>query len=317
MKLPPFWTRDSRSWFAQAESTFHRSGIADTRLSFDLVLPALLEEVIKQLGGILHTVDDIADPYRALKTKLLSRFTPKPLYLCQRIINGGELGDRSPGQLMESMLALLPPGEPESMLFKTHFLNRLPADIRNHVAAAGFNNTASEMADIADTLWFASNSRQGGNKSSQAVASVQEDDENLEEAVVALSVQPKRPQPKRKPTKGGKGKGTVYFVHKKYGANTWKCAEPTTSTWWKTSMPAGCNSSRCSHGQPKLSPLYLVDAASSRRYLVDSGNTYSIIHHRQRHASQVLGPPHLHGAHPQQVHMELPASTGGIPHPWS
>ena len=48
---------------------------------------------------------------------------------------------------MESMLALLPPGEPESM----HFLNRLPADICNQVAAAGFNNTASEMADIADT----------------------------------------------------------------------------------------------------------------------------------------------------------------------
>ena len=26
VKLPPFWTRDSRSWFALAESTFHRSG---------------------------------------------------------------------------------------------------------------------------------------------------------------------------------------------------------------------------------------------------------------------------------------------------
>ena len=113
--------------------------------------------MIEQIRGILHAVDDIADPYRALKTKLLDRFTPKLLNFCQRIINSGELGDRSPSQLMETMLALLPPGEPESMLFKTHFLNRLPADIRNHVAAAGFNNTASEMADIADNLWFASN----------------------------------------------------------------------------------------------------------------------------------------------------------------
>ena len=231
VKLPPFWTRDSCSWLALAESTFHRSGITNTRLRFDLVLPALPEEVIKQLRGILHTVNNIAHPYRALKTKLLRRFTPKPLDLCQRIIIGGELGDRSPGQLMESMLALLPPGEPESMLFKTHFLNRLPADIRNHVAAAGFNNTASEMADIANTLWFASNSRQGGNKRSQVVAAVQEDDENLEEAVAALSVQPKRPQPKKKAAKGGKGKGTVCYTHKKYGADTWKCAEPTTCTW--------------------------------------------------------------------------------------
>ena len=120
--------------------------------------------MIEQLRIILNTVNNIADPYRNLKTKLLTHFTPKPLDLCQRIINGGELGDRSPRQLMESMLALLPPGEPKSMLFITHFLNRLPADIRNHVAAAGFNNTAKEMADIADTLWFACNS--------QAVAAV-------------------------------------------------------------------------------------------------------------------------------------------------
>ena len=63
VKLPPFWTRDSRSRFTLAESTFHRSGIDDTRLRFDLVLPALPEEVIDQLRGILHAVDDIADPH--------------------------------------------------------------------------------------------------------------------------------------------------------------------------------------------------------------------------------------------------------------
>ena len=33
-----------------------------TRLHFDLVLPALTEEVIEQVRGILHAVDDIADP---------------------------------------------------------------------------------------------------------------------------------------------------------------------------------------------------------------------------------------------------------------
>ena len=37
------------------------------RLHFDLVLPALPEEVIEQVRGILHAIDDIADPYRALK----------------------------------------------------------------------------------------------------------------------------------------------------------------------------------------------------------------------------------------------------------
>ena len=62
VKLQPFWTRDSCSWFTLAESTFKSSGVADTRLRFDLVLPALPEEVIEQVRGILHAADDIADP---------------------------------------------------------------------------------------------------------------------------------------------------------------------------------------------------------------------------------------------------------------
>ena len=165
--------------------------------------------MIEQVRGILHAINNIADPYRALKVRLLDLFTPKPLDLCQMIIHGDELGDRRPSQLMETMLtmlALLPPGEPDGMLFKTHFLNRLPADICNHMVIAGFNNTSREMAVIANNLWFASNSRQGGIKRSQAVAVVQEDDDDLEEAVAALSVQPKRPQPKRRPPRAARAR---------------------------------------------------------------------------------------------------------------
>ena len=73
-------------------------------LRFDLVLPALPEEVIEQIRGILHAVDNIADPYRALKIQLLDLFTPKPLDQCQKIIHGGKLGDRRHSQLMESTL---------------------------------------------------------------------------------------------------------------------------------------------------------------------------------------------------------------------
>ena len=46
VKLPPFWTKDTRSCFTLAESTFNHSSLADPRLRFDLVLPALPEEVI-------------------------------------------------------------------------------------------------------------------------------------------------------------------------------------------------------------------------------------------------------------------------------
>ena len=45
------------------------------RLHFDLVLPALPEEVIEQVRGILQAVNDIVYPYRALKVRLLDLFT--------------------------------------------------------------------------------------------------------------------------------------------------------------------------------------------------------------------------------------------------
>ena len=161
----------------------------------------------------------------------MNLFTPKPLDLCQKIINGGDLGDRRPSQLMEDMLGSLPPGEPEGMLFKTHFINRLPVNIRNHVVTASFTLSSREMADVADNLWFARNGQQSDSKHHPVAAVVPEDTEELEEAVAALNVQPKHPQPKKKAAKGGKSQGKLCYSHQKYGDQTWKCADPRTCTW--------------------------------------------------------------------------------------
>ena len=90
--------------------TFNRHGVVDSRLRFDMTLPALPEEVIEQTRGVLHAVDDLDCPYVALKARLLDLFTSKPLDQCFKLIFGGELGDGRPSQLMESILALLPPG---------------------------------------------------------------------------------------------------------------------------------------------------------------------------------------------------------------
>ena len=51
VKLPAFWTKDTGSWFMLTESTFNRSRVVVSGLRFDLVLPALSEEAIKQVHG--------------------------------------------------------------------------------------------------------------------------------------------------------------------------------------------------------------------------------------------------------------------------
>ena len=97
--------------------------------------------------------------------------------------------------------------------------------ILDHMVTAGFTLTSREMAALADNLWFARNSRQSDSKHHPVAAAVPENVKELEEAVAALNVRPKRHQPKKKAAKGGKG--TVCHMHKKYGAETWKCADPT------------------------------------------------------------------------------------------
>ena len=109
VKLPPFWPKDPGSWFTLAESTFDRHNVVDSRLRFNLVLPVLPEEVIEQIRGVLRAVAHLEHPYVDLKARLLQLLTPKPANTCLKLIHGRELGDRRPTQLMETLLALMPP----------------------------------------------------------------------------------------------------------------------------------------------------------------------------------------------------------------
>ena len=171
------------------------------------------------------------------------------------------------------MLASLPPGEPDGLLFKTHFINRLPLDIRNHVMAGGFTLSSREMAAVADNLWFARNSRQRGNRHHPVAAEVPEDTEELEEEVAQLNVQPKRPQPKKKAAKGGKSQGFpgsphLHVVGKRVGSEVAAAAAAPKGTLGRL--------------------LYLVDVDNSKRYLVDSGSAFSILPHKS--SAEPTGP---------------------------
>ena len=58
---------------------------------------------------------------------------------------------------METMLALLPPGEEDSILFKLLYVIKLSKEVRSHVLAHGMHLDSREMADLADNLWCGMN----------------------------------------------------------------------------------------------------------------------------------------------------------------
>ena len=77
---------------------------------------------------MLRTAHSMANPYQELKEEL----APNVLAQLYGIVYAPELGGQSPSQL-NGLLAMLPPGEPAGLLFKMHFLLRLPMDIRDQV----------------------------------------------------------------------------------------------------------------------------------------------------------------------------------------
>ena len=212
VKLPPFWSRDVQAWFTLVESTFNRYRIENSRLRFDLVLPALPEDALERVRAVLHAAPATADPYAVLRRRLLEVYTPSVLDLAHRIMYAPELGGRRPSELMETMLAALPPGEQAGILFKAHFLARLPADFRDLVAINVVNFDPLQLAALADQLWMARNARPAA-----VAAAVQPDDElgELEESVAAINVNKKS---NRERKRGGKKKQNAGGQHEKTAA---------------------------------------------------------------------------------------------------
>jgi hypothetical protein len=166
VKLPTFWTTDPDMWFFQAECSFNRSRITTSYTKFEHVVTRLPEEVMISVRCLLQEMTPTTeDAYEQLKEALTTSYGRTRWQRGFAIIDHPDLGDRRPSRMMSEMLALLPTGTAPDLLFLCLFLRRLPASMRDHLAAADHKTTAA-MAAHADLLW---DSRAG-----QSVASIAE-----------------------------------------------------------------------------------------------------------------------------------------------
>ena len=195
VKLPDFWIRDPDVWFYQAECSFRRARITASHTMFEHVVMRLPEAVSISVRSLLLSITQATeDPYEQLKARLTKNFGKTRWQRAFELLDHPEIGDRRPSRLMSDMLALLPAETNPDTLFLALFLRRLPASIRDHLAAADCS-TAEEMATLADMLWDA--------RSSGSVSLVEE------ESVAAISGQSASPReghrrsPERQRPQGG------------------------------------------------------------------------------------------------------------------
>jgi hypothetical protein len=231
LKLPDFWTSDPDMWFFQAECAFNRSRITASYTKFEHVVMKLPEEVVISVRSLLLAMDPASlDAYEQLKTQLTSSYGKSRWQRGFALLDHPELGDRRPSHMMAAMLALLPPGGVADTLFLCLFLRRLPAGMRDHLAAADFK-TAAEMSAHADLLWDA--------RAGQTVAAVAAElmpvyhnrsssPRDSQRSSSPPGREGRRPD-RRRPTphsETGRLNPGVCKSHAKYGAKAYYCTSP-------------------------------------------------------------------------------------------
>jgi len=147
VKLPDFWENEPLLWFERAEAQFRRCSVVESRQQADIVLKSV-RDILQDRTAPDTTL------YHRLRERLLRRFQPSKWQLAYQVIHHPGIGDLRPSQLLDAMLSLLPPGEQPGNLFQALFLERLPAEMRNQLAADTFESVR-EMAVKADSIWDA------------------------------------------------------------------------------------------------------------------------------------------------------------------
>ncbi len=156
VKLPDFWPADPQTWFHQAEAAFRRSNVTVSFTKYDHVLMKLPTDVVMSVRDLVNSMQpNTPDAYKQLKARLTASYGKTKWQQVNAILDLPPLGDRRPSHLMNELLALLPAGEnKDGALFLGIYLRKLPATMRDHLAAAN-HETAAAMAAHADILWDA------------------------------------------------------------------------------------------------------------------------------------------------------------------
>ena len=106
LKLPTFWTKRAEVWFIQAEAQFATPGIMSDYTKYHYLVAALDEDTATRIIDLL-TSPPSDSKYAILKARLLRTFTLNDKQQAAKLLELPGIGDNTPSQLMDSMLALL------------------------------------------------------------------------------------------------------------------------------------------------------------------------------------------------------------------
>ena len=149
MSVPTFWPNKISLWFKQLEAQFAIAGITRDSTQFSYVIANLEEKYIEEIEDIIENPPE-KDQYKAVKAGLIKRLSDFSSTRIRKLLEGEEIGDRTPTQFLRHLKTLAGSDINEDSL-RNLWLNRLPVSVQ-YVLAPITEKSLSAMSEIADRI---------------------------------------------------------------------------------------------------------------------------------------------------------------------
>lgn len=253
-KIPPFWKRDPELWFCQIEAIFSRANITNSLTKFHTIVPKIDFEILQQASDLVKRPSET--PYEDLKERLVGVYAHSESKRIQQLLEGKQLGDEKPSQLLRQMKQLAG-GTVADGILKTLWLRALPQNMQAILMSTD-HTEISKLAEVADKIqevWQPSDicsigDRKSGSDSDATIRSLQAQIEQLSKQIASLSAGNSRGRSGSRGSQGSRSRSRsrrrpnpnnpnwLCFYHYKFKEKANKCEKPCA---WeqKGSQPAG------------------------------------------------------------------------------
>lgn len=151
-RLPPFQSEDPELWFLQVEPIFLNG--ATEKEKYSHLMAALPFAIVQRVRDVLVTLSTSETPYTSLKQLLLQRLAPSQEAKLEQLLQGEQLGDRRPSELLVSMLALLgaTPSAREEVMVRHLFIKKMPSSTQEILVSLDPALALTDVAATADRI---------------------------------------------------------------------------------------------------------------------------------------------------------------------
>lgn len=240
VKPPPFWRNDPLIWFAQLEAQFSIADITKDETKFYYVISAVDSEVLKCAQSLILQ-PPATDKYAQIKKTLIENYSESETSKVRTLLQGIELGDLRPSQLLSRMRDLAS-NHISDDIYKSLWLARLPKEMQSILAASNENlDNLAKIADKISAVVPSSNNSfihaaQSNPTLEQQVASLTKQVSELTDLVRNSRSHYRTPRWKNNRSQSRKSQDRdsniprLCFYHKRFGPKAHKCTKPCSYT---------------------------------------------------------------------------------------